>query len=197
MGPRKTTITVEVTEEDIKRAERNNSFHCVVSQAIARTVPDATSIDTDMQSIRFTVPVSMDGTCQRWIYWTPYSIQEYIVDFDAGEDIQPFKFKLQKPQRSLSKRNAKSTLVRKGRRASEDAYRKALKKALKDGVPEDEAKAQAREAYAVAREDFPAEPLGPTRGATDDELTTRRAPPRNKHRTYGGRLMRINKEALS
>ena len=55
---------VEVTEEDISKAQRNNSYKCVVAQAIARTIPDATRIEVDTQAIRFT----RAETGERWLY---------------------------------------------------------------------------------------------------------------------------------
>jgi len=89
--------TIEVTAEDMERSRKRNgaadSFHCMVSIAIARTISDATHIDTDIQTIRFT----RQSTQRRYIYLTPYSVQGYISAFDAGEPVKPFKFRLTNP----------------------------------------------------------------------------------------------------
>jgi hypothetical protein len=72
---------VDVTQEDIDRAKRNDSYRCVVVQALARTIPQASSIRVDTQTIRFRV-----GD-ERLQYLTPNSAAQYVVDFDAGDKI--------------------------------------------------------------------------------------------------------------
>jgi len=193
---RKSTMTIEVTEEDIRRAERNNSFHCVVAQAVARTITDATNVDVDTQSIRFSVPVSKDGTCERWLYWTPYRVQQYIIDFDAGEQIEPFAFQLRSPERRASKRNAGNELTKDARAKRENAYRRAKREALRRGASEQEAAEAGRRAYAEAA-GKPVPPVGPVvTPRPADGLITRRLPPRGTRRTYGGRILRINRDEV-
>lgn len=87
-------IKIEVTPEDIRRAIIADSYKCVVSQAIARTIPDATNIEVDIQTVRFT----RQTTKNRYVYLTPYTVQGYIVAFDAGDSIEPFIFTLRNPQ---------------------------------------------------------------------------------------------------
>ena len=84
---------VEVTEEDISKAQRNDSYKCVVAQAIARTVPDATRIEVDTQAIRFTRAESGE----RYLYLTPPTVIGYVVAFDAGEEPAPFQFWIDAP----------------------------------------------------------------------------------------------------
>lgn len=88
----KTRFKVNVLEEDIERASRNDSLRCVVVQAIARTLPEASGIQVDTQTIRFRV-----GD-KRYQYLTPPAAAQYVVDFDAGDVIHPFNFQLRDPR---------------------------------------------------------------------------------------------------
>jgi hypothetical protein len=90
-APRK-TWNIQVTEDDIQWAQRNNSSKCVVAKAIARTLPECSYIGVDIQTVRFSLGL------WRYEYLTPPSIQDYIVSFDAGDVIKPFKFRLQRPK---------------------------------------------------------------------------------------------------
>lgn len=86
-------IAIEVTQADIDRARRQDSYRCVVVQAIARTVPNAHGITVDTQTIRFTV----DG--ERRQYLTPAGAAMYVVAFDAGDKLEPFRFRITNPRR--------------------------------------------------------------------------------------------------
>jgi hypothetical protein len=81
-------MTISVTEEDIAKAHRGDSFSCVVVQAIARMVPLAHHIEVDSQTIRWT-----EGD-ERYLWLTPLATQDYVIAFDAGEEISPFKSQL-------------------------------------------------------------------------------------------------------
>jgi hypothetical protein len=180
-------ITIKVTEADIERAHRNDSYKCVVAQAIARTVSGATNIDVDTQAIRFTV----DG--ERRVYMTPYAVQGYVIAFDAGDPIEAFSFQLRDPVKV--KRQVKTEAGKIAARAAENARhatRKARLEPLASGsiaIP-DEANEAAKAAYAEARKAHP--------GATNQLAAPgRAAPPRvwkKKRRAYGHRLLRINRE---
>jgi hypothetical protein len=85
-------ITVNVTEKQIEQAEKTDSSHCMVADALRVAVPDATSISVDLVTIRFTDPVKR----QRFIYLTPLSVQQALVDFDQGRHNEPFRFALVK-----------------------------------------------------------------------------------------------------
>lgn len=78
-------FSVEVTEEVIAVAVPRNSGHCVISEAIKRLFPEATSISTDLQTIRFSVPEER----KRYIYFTPGWAQRLLVDFDKGVAPKP------------------------------------------------------------------------------------------------------------
>lgn len=176
-------IRIEVTERDIERARVNDSYHCVVSQAIARSVPTATHIETDTQAIRFTV----EG--ERRIYLTPYAVQGYVIAFDAGEAIEPFSFQIDRPQ--VTRRKVLTDVGKEANRARASARRAAVhasRKASTKRKPVDPNEA-ARAAYAAVKGAHPGEPLTTESG--------RKPPPRvfrKRRRSYGHRLLRINQE---
>lgn len=217
MAKTPTRITIEVNEADIERAHVSDSYNCVVSQAIARTVRSATNIETDTQSIRFTVDD------ERRIYMTPYAVQGYVIAFDAGDPIEPFSFQLRDPRRA--KRKVRTTAGKEAQKASAAARRKATAKAATPARAEaqrildraaarlqqdavvppvqttlaaasgttDDPKAAAKAAYAAARA---AHGNAPTTKPAEDGVT-RKAPPRvfkRKRRAYGHRLLRINQD---
>lgn len=186
----RTRFTVEITESDIERAHKNDSYNCVVAQAVARTVPDATRIEVDTQSIRFT---TQD---ERRIYMTPYAVQGYVIAFDAGDPIEPFSFQLRDPKRVA--RRVRTEAGRVVQRAQNKARRAVAKERLTKqtsptprpdvGSAEPDA-VQAKAAYAEARAAHVGEKLSEQKGHT--------APPRvfkKKQRSYGHRLLRINQE---
>lgn len=185
-------ISVEVTASDIERAHRNDSYKCVVAQAIARTVPMATNVDVDTQSIRFTV----DN--ERRIYMTPYAVQGYVIAFDAGDDIEPFSFQLRDPRRAARRLRTESGKIaqrayNKARREPAKTPAKVTSKAATDKnvtSVDDVTSVQsaAKAAYAEARAANP----GP-----ESKVAGRKAPPRvfkKKQRSYGHRLLRINQD---
>lgn len=179
-------ISVEVTASDIERAHRNDSYTCVVAQAIARTVPTATNVDVDTQSIRFTVDD------ERRIYMTPYAVQGYVIAFDAGDGIEPFSFQLRDPRRAARRIRTESgkTAQRAYNRVRRSSA-KAPKKVTSETPTSDDVtsvQSAAKAAYAEARAANP----GP-----ESKVAGRKAPPRvfkKKRRAYGHRLLRINQD---
>lgn len=111
-----TRFTISVSEEDIARAHQNDSYRCVVAQAIARSIPDATNIDVDTQTLRFT------RRGERLWYLTPYAVQGYIIAFDAGDAIAPFDFMIQNPRRA--RRVAMTDEQREAKRVADRERRK-------------------------------------------------------------------------
>lgn len=79
---------IKITQDEIDKAKPQHSGRCLVARAIAAKFPDASRIDIDQQTIRFT----RNG--ERWVYLTPWAVQRYIVEFDAGDPIDPFEFSL-------------------------------------------------------------------------------------------------------
>ncbi len=157
-------IDIEVTRSDIERGIREDSSHCVVSRAIARTIPDATRIETDTQAIRFT----KDG--KRLIYLTPWAVQSYVVAFDAGDPIGPFSFRIANP----------IEVKRKPYTPSQPREAKPLSM-TPDAIQQREAKAKKRAASPTIAE-----------ASTKREQAPPRVFRRGKQRSYGHRLLRIN-----
>jgi hypothetical protein len=183
-GREQSRFRIDVTEKDIQRAKRNDSYVCVVSQAIARAIPDATRIDTDIQSIRFT----RHG--RRYVFLTPYAVQGYVVAFDAGEAIQPFSFQLRNPMKAQQKHltDVGRTIARLRVRGRTQAKKKAIKAGKSLEAPETQAELR-RAATAAYKEAAQAHP-GP-RSSTEPGRRTPRVFKR-KTRNYGHRLLRIN-----
>lgn len=173
-------VTIEVTGQDIERAHRNDSYKCVVAQAIARTVPDARRIEVDSQTIRFT---SGD---ERLVYLTPYTVQGYVIAFDAGDPVEPFKFQLRNP---ITARRNLATAAGKTAKKEAQRVRRAERRA-NPSVDDQAVRQAAKAAYDEARA------LDPGPISVDD--SGRHAPPRvfkKKQRSYGHRLLRINQES--
>lgn len=203
-----TRIVIDVTAEDLAGAERKNSSRCAVAVALARTVPKATHIAVDIHGIKYTLGA------RRYSYLTPPKIHEYIVAFDAGDTLHPFRFTLRDDQRVVQQRRPRTD---KGRElsAATDRVRRARRKA--DAVTASEstaseperAIAQARLAMAEAQRTEvraraalnpePAQVLEDMAGVPKLE----RMAPRNRQagvfrrnqRHYGARSMRVNSDA--
>ncbi|HYW86412.1 MAG TPA: hypothetical protein VFB50_01475 [Chloroflexota bacterium] len=86
-------ITVNVTEELIDAAIPLDSSHCMIADAIKVAVPEARSVIVDLAAIRWTN--SKEG--KRYIYFTPGSVQDVLLQFDNGTKPQPFRFVLRAP----------------------------------------------------------------------------------------------------
>ena len=189
---------VDVTQYDIDRARVNDSSRCVVATAIARAIPGASRISVDVQTIRFT----LGG--ERFVYLTPPAVTGYVIAFDAGEAIHPFRFRLRqdqelrvrkqttttagkerkKAQRTEAK--AKTALAEAEQRAATEATRETRRAAREARAVVAEAEAQ-RAAVMAAYADQP-------RFEVDDPTlpppTMRMHKARARH--YGHREMRIN-----
>lgn len=84
-------VRVKVTEHDIAWAVRDDSSRCMVARALAREVVDASRIEVDTQTIRFSTHKG------RYAYLTPLTVQRYVASFDAGDPVQPFEFTIRNP----------------------------------------------------------------------------------------------------
>jgi hypothetical protein len=93
---------VDVTQEDLDAAVRKVSTSCAVAVAVARTFPKSSRITVDVHSIRFT-----NGD-RRYTYLCPPSVAAYIVAFDAGDELHPFRFRLRDDQRLVVRRERKT-----------------------------------------------------------------------------------------
>lgn len=182
-------IKVSVTEADIARAKRNDSYLCVVAQAVARTVPDATKIDVDTQTVRFT------SGGRRFQYLTPYGVQGYVIAFDAGDKIEPFAFQLRNPRITNPKRktDAGKAIERERNRRQRRAPSRA--EGADETPRETVARAKAEQAEAEGGDPRAAyRAIAETPEVERDDRTTRTAPRvyKRKQRSYGHRLLRVN-----
>src|SRR5215471_17539933 len=167
----KSRLHVEVTQRDIDWGIRDDSARCVVARAVARSIPDASRIEVDTQTVRFT------SGGKRYAFLTPLVVQQYVADFDAGKPIGPFAFGLRQPI-VLRRR-----LLDEANRAKYRAQRTQREAAQADSQPSTPA--------------APARPAAPKFSeavhATTSEGHT--PPPRvfkTKRREYGARQLRIN-----
>lgn len=204
-------VRVQVTEADIAKAEVNSSMRCVVAQAIARTMPDATRIDVDVQTVRW----SQAG--ERKVYLTPYSVAGYVIAFDAGDPIEPFTFVLRSDRRVPVKSGNRKTeagkeigkaeqrvraqrrkveqleLVSKGEIAPPPT--KAERQLAKERLPEHEEKLTE---LASAAESVRAAYVGATQHEKRQGEGRSNAPKRvvkSSERHYGMRKLRVNRPA--
>ena len=86
-------IRVNVTKELIEAAIPLDSSHCMIADAIKVAVPEARSVIVDLAAIRWTNP--REG--KRYIYFTPGSVQDVLLQFDNGVKPRPFRFDLRAP----------------------------------------------------------------------------------------------------
>lgn len=91
------TIVVEVTEELIAKAIPRDSGHCMIADSLRLAIPTAKNVSVDLATIRFSDPAKK----RRYIYLTPPSGQQALLDFDQGNPITPFKMRLNRPVQVL------------------------------------------------------------------------------------------------
>jgi len=194
----------DVTAQDIEKAHVNDSFNCVVAQAIARTIPAARKIEVDLQTIRWS---DENG---RHVFLTPYSVAGYVVAFDAGDELHPFRFMVRDAVPTVQKR-AKTEAARAAVKTRSKATRE--RKRLEDAQavlddptapPEKVAAAQVRAKEAptrIAAAETAHEELKAAYKAAGESIsqeriteTTRRVPTigKKKRREYGQRVLRVN-----
>lgn len=202
-------FTFEVTEADIKKSRidqgEGDSFRCMVSTAIARQNDNASKIEVDLQTIRW----SDEGG--RRVFLTPYEVAGYVVAFDAGEAIHPFRFTLRNPVPALQKKakteTAKRVKHQVGKVWNEQKRERIAAEVLADpNAPADRKAAaaervaeaparieQARQELVEVREE--AKASGERHSVERTSEATRLAPPKvykTKRRVYGQRVLRVN-----
>lgn len=100
-------IRIHVTADLIAAAIPRDSSHCMIAEAVHETVPTASHISVDLQTIRF----SRRDQRKRYTYLTPRIAQLALVAWDAGVRPEPFAFTLRAPQITPSgDRHIKPTL---------------------------------------------------------------------------------------
>lgn len=201
-------IHIEVTQADINKADVKKSSRCVVAQALARTVPDASRISVDVQTIRFT------SGGERHVYLTPYPVAGYVVAFDAGDKIHPFSFRLRSDQVVKARRHQGTEAGDARRRVADKVRRRtrsldaATKKAEAVHAPESSAppterraarakQTHAREAVVSAEAErdavvaaYDGQPWDQPADTTKPKATPKVF--RRTERSYGMRQLRIN-----
>lgn len=203
-------ISIKVTQKDIDQALRKDSARCVVATAVAAAIPDATSISVDVQSVKFT------SGGKRHTYLTPPAVAGYVVAFDAGDKIFPFRFILREDQHIETARrrhteagNAKNTAAvnEKAARKKRDRAEAKLEAALaSEAEPLTIAGARgelaAAEAAAKLREMERAEVMAAYAGEPVAEMIDAELPPpipqvfKRNSRHYGMRRLRINQPSV-
>jgi len=87
---KKKSQRIEVTAAMIAAATQADSSHCMIADAIQANLPDVRRVSVDLQSIRFTEK----STGNRYIFLTPAVCQQRLLQFDAGQAIEPWAFVL-------------------------------------------------------------------------------------------------------
>lgn len=194
-----------VTEEDIASAEVGDSYRCVIAQTIKRQIPDASHIEVDTQTIRW----SDEGG--RHVFLTPFAVGGYVVAFDAGEEIVPFRFQIEYAVPAAQKR-AKTEAARAAKKSrrkitTERSRRQTAAAVLSDpDAPPDRVAAaekrleEAPERIAAAEEaheDLKAVYKAAGESMAEERITeTKRAAAptvyKKKRREYGARVLRVN-----
>lgn len=80
---------IKVTDRHITLAVPEHSSKCMVAEGMKDSIPGATKLHVDMQTLRYT-----DDKGVRRTYLTPSSVQSALVRFDAGDPVEPFAFHL-------------------------------------------------------------------------------------------------------
>jgi hypothetical protein len=86
-------IRINVTAEQIKDSEQRNSSRCMIATAIMAALPHAKHVSVDIQTIRYSDPIQRT----RYFHLTPRKVQQVIIDFDQGKNVEPFSFDLRSP----------------------------------------------------------------------------------------------------
>ena len=167
--------TVHVTREIIDRAIKNNSRACMVANAVAASVPGSTNIDVTSQQIRFT---DTDGF--RYAFPTPSSAEWAIIDFDAGVDIEPFDFRLDRANAIKQARRVVTDPASKEKIRAASSERAAAKREGRDPDPEKISTAGVKKETVSSGRRPSTRPGGKGPGR----------PP--SKRSYGHRVMKIN-----
>lgn len=90
-------INVSITAEMIERAKQRDSSHCMIAEGIRLAIPEARNVSVDLATMRFT-----DRTKgRRYLYLTPSSAQQALINFDQGNEVQPFTMRLQRAAQVL------------------------------------------------------------------------------------------------
>lgn len=87
---RSPNLIIDVQQNDIDTATPQNSGHCMIADAIKRQVPEAHAVSVDLHTIRWTDKKK----AIRYEYLTPRPAQIGLLQFDAGDPVEPFSFQI-------------------------------------------------------------------------------------------------------
>ena len=88
---------VVVDADNIAEGIKRDSSHCMIAEAVKSTLPGMRAVSVDLATIRFTDP----SRKQRLVFLTPRVAQRALVDFDQGNQVEPFSFVLARPAQVL------------------------------------------------------------------------------------------------
>ena len=89
-APRSPKLSITVDQKTIETAAIRNSSHCMIADAVKQSVPWASVVMVDLQSIRMTDK----ERGLRYSYLTPRHAQLALIKFDQGEKPRAFKMEL-------------------------------------------------------------------------------------------------------
>jgi hypothetical protein len=85
---------VKVTDQHFEDAIRNNSGHCAIGNAVEDSIPGASRVTVDLQTIRWSDPVRR----LRYMALTPRSAQCALINWDQGLRPAAFSFNIRHAQ---------------------------------------------------------------------------------------------------
>ncbi len=89
---RKKSLLVEIKEEDLAYALKQNRYNCAIVRAIQRAMPEALHVRADTEQIAFSLP--SDDT--RYYFETPREVVNNVIEpFDKGKPLTERTFILQ------------------------------------------------------------------------------------------------------
>jgi hypothetical protein len=91
---RRREMSLQVTKALIEQATAKESRTCMIAQAVRTAIPSARNVMVDLATIRFTDAKNRS----RYIYLTPHTVQQNLVDFDQGKPVEPFRVRLRLAQ---------------------------------------------------------------------------------------------------
>jgi len=83
--PMREATLIDVTQSDIAKGVRGNSYHCPISRAVRRATG---------KRIVYASPVSIIVGARRLEYWTPWKAALFMQLFDDQKPVKPFMFEL-------------------------------------------------------------------------------------------------------
>lgn len=114
-------LIVDVNEEDLTFAVKQDRYACAIVRAIQRVRPDAQFVSVNRSTIRFTLPDDhmrgQEGRGVRYIFATPdEAISSIIKPFDEGGEITPCNLILDeaveaKPMQHRSREMAEKRMI--------------------------------------------------------------------------------------